>query len=73
MARRQCFLQAVQTADAAYQAQFPAGANTLGFLGSGHNKVTGTQRIQTLTAAITAANAAVHGATRLQCIEQGPI
>jgi hypothetical protein len=45
---RQVLGQAIIQANTNYQGQFPPNTNTLGLFGSGHNKTTGAQRIQTL-------------------------
>jgi hypothetical protein len=40
---------AIAAAGVDYAGQFPVGADTLGFMGSGHNRANGAQRILTLT------------------------
>lgn len=52
---QQQFIAAVQAADGDYRAQFSPGQNTIGIFGSGHNKTTGTLRVNALNLAITAA------------------
>jgi hypothetical protein len=54
---------AVTAAGVDYAAQFPLGQNTIGVLGSGHNRTTGAQRVVNLNLAVNGAandNAAIN-------------
>jgi hypothetical protein len=66
------FTNAITAAGNDYAAQFPIGRTTMGVLGSGHNSVSGAQRIVALNATVNAAATDTARVTAVQNFLNGP-